>query len=250
VTAPLPHPDDLRKLGLLARQIGHDFNNYLSSILGYATLIKSKSEPDDPRHRYAGMIELAGNEAGASVLRLLTFGRTWTTPASRMPVDIAILQEEICKILQGGANTPVADVEIAHAKEGAKVAIDLRLLQSALEALAANACEAQPEGETPRIRVAYHCVEESALPTPPVAHAPSGRWFEIAIADPGRGMDAETLAQAALPGFTTHSGARRQGLGLPTALGFAHAHGGAMDIDSAPGKGTTVTLWLPIQQMA
>lgn len=242
------NPEEMRRLGLFARQVGHDFNNFLSSILGYASLLRSKLGVDDPRHRYAVMVETAGTEAGETAERLLFFGRLWTLPPSKIPVDLAPLQDQIVRTLEGGQGSPEAEVEAERIEAPGRVLVDLRALQRAMVALATNACEAQAGEETPRLRVRFRLVAMDALPRPPAAHAPSGQWLAITISDPGCGMDPETLAQAPLPGFTTRPGARRQGLGLPIAVGFAHVHGGMLAIESTPGHGTVVTIWLPVAE--
>jgi signal transduction histidine kinase len=250
MNSPRQDPEEIRRLGLLARQIAHDMNNSLSSVLGYASLLKGKLDKEDPRHRYSAMIEEAGNQIGDSVSRLLMFGRIWTTPPSLVPVGLDAAQQETAHVLEGGHGTPRAEVESEFAEGKGKLNLDLRGLQSAYEALGQNACEAQPEADPPRIRVRFSLVDQDALPEPPAAQARAGKWLQVQVTDPGKGMDAETLARALEAGFTTHGGARRQGLGLPTVLGFAHVHAGAMAIESAEGEGTTVTLWLPMDELA
>jgi signal transduction histidine kinase len=233
---------------MLARQIGHDFNNFLESIIGYATQLKTKLPPGEKLHHYAEMIELAGNEAGAAAERLLTFGRSWTVNPSMIPVSIEAIQEEIARVVEMGDGGAPAQVSIERATARGRMAVDLRQMQSAVGAVRANACEAYPEGQTPGLALQFSVDGGDALPREPVARSNSGKWLHVALSDQGKGMDEETLRQAVEPGFTTHAGARRQGLGLPTAIGFAHAHAGVFDIRSEPDRGTTVLFWLPIHE--
>lgn len=240
-------PVIMSHVGLLARQVAHDLNNYLSSILGYSSMLTAKLPEGEAVHRYASKIEEAGNEAGGSVERLLTFGRIWTNPASKMPISAAALCEEINRTVQGGFTTPKAEVTQEGGAGTEQLNVDLRQLQLAFEALATNGCEAQ-EGDGPnRLTLSFAMVEPDALPAEPEAPSPSGKWLQIKLGDPGKGMDAETLEKAVEPGFTTHAGSRRQGLGLPTTLGFLHAHQGMMNIESHLGEGTTVSLWIPVR---
>jgi signal transduction histidine kinase len=243
-------PEELARLGLFARQVAHDLNNYLSTILGYASLMSSKMAEDNPHRRYAKMIEQAGNEAGGSVSRLLVFGRIWTSPASRVPLELSTVQQEIAHVLEGESGGQQAEVASELIDTSGRIAIDPHQMQIAFQALAANAREAQSEADPPRIHVRFSLTEHDALPVGSPASSATGKWLEVRIRDEGKGMDSETLSQAMRPGFTTHAGARRQGLGLPTTLGFVHRHGGAIALDSAEGQGTTVTLWLPVDKLA
>ncbi|NUP89899.1 MAG: HAMP domain-containing histidine kinase [Candidatus Sumerlaeia bacterium] len=234
---PLADPERMRAVGLMARQVAHDFNNFLSSILGYASLLRGKLDLEDPRHRYAKTIETAANDAGLSAERLLTFGRIWTMPPSLIPVDLAAFQEQVVQLMRSTVVEGQSPRVVDHRVEGSgRLAIDLRHLQRAIEALGANACEAQEGARPPSIALQFS-VEEDA----------GKRWVRIAIRDEGCGMAPGVAAQAASPGFTTRGGARRQGLGIATAQGFALMHEGRLAIETEEGKGTTATLWLPIR---
>lgn len=238
------------RMALLARQVGHDFNNFLSSILGYASLLKSKLEDDEKLHRYAAMIEEAGNQAGASAERLLSYGRAWTLAPSVIPCSIAAFQDEAARIAETGADELGLQVHVERTEVEGRLPVDLRQLQSAIDALRANiADQVTPEGSLV-MQMVMEVVGDDALPAEPSEPAPSSKWLQITVRDDGPGMDPETLANSVEPGFTTVKGARRQGLGLPTLMGFAHAHRGMFDIDAAPGEGTTVRLWLPIHELA
>jgi signal transduction histidine kinase len=106
--------------------------------------------------------------------------------------------------------------------------------------LALNARDAMPRGGALRLEAA---VEEFAAPNPQ-GLAP-GSYVRIRVTDGGEGMDAATLARAAEPFFTTKEVGQGSGLGLSMAHGFAAQSGGALRIESTPGQGTVVTLWLP-----
>jgi signal transduction histidine kinase len=101
--------------------------------------------------------------------------------------------------------------------------------------LVINARDAMPRGGEIRITL------RAAAAAPGL---PPGRYVELAVTDTGTGMDAETLARATEAFFTTKPGGGT-GLGLSSIRGFVEGAGGTMQIRSAPGQGTTVTLWLP-----
>ena len=140
-------------------------------------------------------------------------------------------------------------VHVQRTESAGRLAVDLRQIQSAIEALRANVVDQMLPDHPLVMQVTMEVVDEQALPEVPPEPAPSGKWFQIAVRDDGPGMDAETLANSVEPGFTTVKGARRQGLGLPTVMGSVHAHRGLFAIDAVPGEGTSVDLWLPIHEV-
>jgi len=120
------------------------------------------------------------------------------------------------------------------------ILVDAARLETVLLNLAANARDAMPEGGTLLIQV------RNAAPDEVPKGLPLGREFvRIAVADTGSGMDAETLRRAAEPFFTTKPKGKGTGLGLASAQAFTAGSGGALRLDSAPGRGTTVELFLP-----
>jgi signal transduction histidine kinase len=106
--------------------------------------------------------------------------------------------------------------------------------------LAINARDAMPGGGTLRIGLHNRGLDS----TPPAELAPGG-YILVTISDTGTGMDEATLAQAFDPFFTTKEVGSGSGLGLPMVQGFALQSGGAVQVHSSPGQGTTVELWLP-----
>ena len=109
--------------------------------------------------------------------------------------------------------------------------------------LATNARDAMPKGGTLAIVAAGETVVEGAAPHP--AGPRPGRYVRLSTRDTGVGMDAETLSRAAEPFFTTKPEGKGTGLGLAMAREFSEQAGGGFAIASEPGRGTTVTLWLP-----
>ena len=108
--------------------------------------------------------------------------------------------------------------------------------------LAVNARDAMPEGGTLLLAAAPEAVLDAKAH--PAGLAPGG-YLRLSVADTGTGMSAATLARASEPFFTTKPHGQGTGLGLAMARGFAHQSGGGFQIESAPGQGTTVTLWFP-----
>ena len=122
------------------------------------------------------------------------------------------------------------------------VAADKGQLETVLVNLATNARDAMPSGGILTIEATAEAVSAGA--THPAGLAP-GAYLRIAVSDTGTGMDPATLARAREPFFTTKKPGAGTGLGLPMAFGFAEQSGGAMTLESEPGSGTRVALWLP-----
>lgn len=214
----------IESLGRLASSIAHGFNNALVGVLGYASLIQSRLPPGDELHRLVEKIEHAAERAARLTHQLLAYSKSG--PTVRRPLDLNTLVREALVVLQ--ASVPGSTRIVTELAPGpAVVMADPVQLQQALLNLTANASEAMSPGGTMTIstrRAAGHAILE--------------------VRDTGAGMDQETLARAAEPFFTTKELGR--GLGLAAATGIAAQHGGQLEIRSAPGAGTAVTLSLPL----
>lgn len=236
----LAHAQRMESLGRLAGGIAHDFNNVLQAALGGAKLIERRSTEPGIR-RLAGMVIQAG-ERGASVTqRLLAYARRGQLRAE--PVPLAPLLEGLREVLDHTLGASV-EVRLAIAPGLPPAQADRGQLEAVLINLAVNARDAiRPLG---RGSVVLGAVLEEVPPAPQGAEclAP-GRYLRIDVSDTGTGMDAATLARATEPFFTTKPKEEGTGLGLAMAIGFAEQSGGTLAIESSPGKGTRVRLWLP-----
>ena len=228
------HAERMQALGRLAGGIAHDFNNVLQGVLGAATLIERRPG-DEAGVRRLARLAVEASERGASITRrLLAFGRHADLRAEAF--DVPLLLSGLQEIL---AHTIGAGIEVS-VKLGADcppLLADRVQLETALLNLATNARDAMPGGG----RLTLAASASDALP-PGLAH---GRYVRITVADTGIGMDAAMMARAAEPFFTTKGVGAGTGLGLPMARGFADESGGALGIESSPGSGTAVTIWLP-----
>jgi CheY-like chemotaxis protein len=159
-----------------------------------------------------------------------------------MPIDVAELLHELGEILSHTLGAAV-DVRLRLQAGLAPLLADRGQLEAVLVNLATNARDAMPDGGELTLSADHETVAAGAGPVP-VGLAP-GRYIRLTVADAGVGMDAATLARAREPFFTTKQSGAGTGLGLAMAQAFAEQSGGALVIESQPGIGTTVTLWLP-----
>lgn len=224
----------LEVLGLLAGGIAHDFNNVLAAVSGSLHLLKRKI--DDP-----GALELVARGLGAVeratrlVRQLMGFARTQTIDAQL--TDMATLLNGCKQLLQLTVG-PTIRVLLDTSQTG-RVLVDPYQLEVALLNLAINARDAMPGGGTLRLGVHREDAAVAALPT----HA---GWLTLELSDTGAGMDAQTLARAREPFFTTKAAGQGTGLGLAMVSAFAERSGGHLSLDSTLGIGTTVRLKLPL----
>ncbi|WP_419899088.1 response regulator [Roseomonas sp. USHLN139] len=237
----LAHAQRMESLGRLAGGIAHDFNNVLQAALGGAKLIARRTT--DPGIRKLAEMVISAGERGASVTqRLLAFARRGQLRAEA--IEMAPLMEGLREVLSHTLGA-IVEVRLAVAPGLPPAMADRGQLEAVLINLAVNARDAmRPMGGGRLVLGAVlENVGEVRLGLP-VGLAP-GRYLRLDVTDTGTGMDAATLAQAAEPFFTTKPKDQGTGLGLAMATGFAEQSGGALAIDSAPGRGTRVSLWLP-----
>jgi CheY-like chemotaxis protein len=183
---------------------------------------------------------LTAAERGAAITkRLLAFARRGELQAER--IEPAILIDEIRDVLAHTLGTTVTIRTVVPSCVPA-VTADRGQLDTVLINLAANARDAMPDGG-----VLTLAAEAETVPAD-VRHPiglPPGQYVRLTVADTGIGMDKPTLARATEPFFTTKPREHGTGLGLSMAKGFAEQSGGALDIESEPGHGTSIMLWLP-----
>lgn len=236
--ARLRQAERMEALTQLAGGIAHDFNNVLQTIASGVRLIRQKlDEPEAADEIMSAMSEAA--ERGASVTRrLLAFARRADLRAERVNVAQLLdnLRETLARRLGGGIIISVdAAPELA-------ITADMAQLEATLINLAANARDAMPNGGTLRLAATRERVREDSGPN---ASPKPGTYVRLTVSDDGQGMDPATLVHASEPFFTTKPGGKGTGLGLAGARGFAEQSGGGFALESALGRGTTVTLWFP-----
>jgi PAS domain S-box-containing protein len=244
--AQLLEAQKMEVLGRLTGGVAHDFNNLLMTVLGNLGLARKRlgeaATPQVLRHLDAAAL---GAERGAQLTqRLLAFARR--QDLKPCPVDLEQLLAGLHELLARSAGSRV-QVELDAPPGLPPAMVDPHALELALMNLVVNARDAMPEGGRIQVRV-------EAGPLPPDAARPAGlgegAYLRIAVADPGQGMDAATLARAVEPFFSTKGPGQGTGLGLSMVHGLALQSGGALQIESAPGRGTVATLWLPVSAQA
>jgi len=228
----------MEAVGRLAGGVAHDFNNLLTAILGYAELLLDSDATDDVRNA-AGEIRKAGERAAALTKQLLAFSRKQVLQPKI--VDLNDVLAEVDGILHRVLGEDIA-LEAERDPHLWVVLADPGQLQQVLLNLAVNARDAMPEGGV--LRIATRNVSLRAANLPEVPTVAEGDYVLLEVADTGHGMDAETLSRVFEPFFTTKERGKGTGLGLSTVYGIVKQSGGYIHIESEPGKGTRVLVYL------
>nr|WP_254447827.1 PAS domain-containing protein [Sphingomonas sp. ID1715] len=234
--AQLHQAQKLETIGQLTGGIAHDFNNLLTPITGALDLIRHRVADQDAR--LAKLVDGAlqsADRARVLVQRLLSFARR--QPLQPVAINLAELLDGMRDLIASSAGRGIELCIDAPSALPPAIA-DPNQLELAILNLCVNARDAMPQGGQLAIRVVGETDPERADLAP-------GDYLRISVQDSGIGMDEETLRLAVEPFFSTKPKERGTGLGLSMVHGLAGQLGGALAIDSAPGKGTCVDLWLP-----
>jgi signal transduction histidine kinase/FixJ family two-component response regulator len=228
----------MESVGQLTGGIAHDFNNLLMAIMGSLQILRKRT-PDEPSIRR--LIDGASQAAtrGASLTqRMLAFARQ--QELRTVSADLGTLIEGMQELLQRSMG-PQIRLTITVDEGLPPAEVDPHQVELAVLNLAINARDAMPDGGAIDIKVEVDEVKNQYG-----GELKAGRYVRIQMADTGSGMDAATLAKAIEPFFSTKPAGKGTGLGLSMAHGLARQLGGALSLRSQPGRGTVVTLWLPV----
>ena len=226
----------MEAVGRLTGGIAHDFNNLLNVVQGSMDMILMLSADEGAKRR--AQVARRACERGAKLTsQLLAFSRNQTL--NLRPVAIGAIFDGVRELVAASLGSRVAvsftvdaDVSYVHA--------DSNQMEMALLNLAINARDAMPDGG--QLQFA------ASAAAPPEGLLSAGDYVRFTVTDSGTGMTAEVASRVFEPFFTTKEVGQGTGLGLSQVYGMAVQSGGAARVQSAPGKGTTVEIWLPCAQ--
>lgn len=226
-------------VGRMAGGLAHDFNNILAAIQGGLELLQiDLEEGQDPSDSID--LSLTGcNRAAGVVQQLLSFSRQ--RPLELKTIHLKDIVQDTVKLVRSSIDRLIK-FEIDLPSEPIAFAGDRVQIEQVLMNMLINASHAMPEGGEIRIRC-FRNQRDEADPAAPGSYA--GTFSCIEVSDTGHGMTEEVKNKIFDPFFTTKPQGQGTGLGLPTSLGIVQRHKGWITCKTAPGQGTTFTIFLP-----
>jgi two-component system cell cycle sensor histidine kinase/response regulator CckA len=236
----LRHAQKMESVGTLAGGIAHDFNNLLTAIIGYSELVLSRLDKANPIRAKIEEIHNAGERAVSLTRQLLAFSRKQTLEAK--VIDLNSIVAGMSKLIHRLIGEDIEQV-MDLAPDLGQVKADSGQIEQVIMNLAVNARDAMPHGgklliHTANVDADISYVRQDLSVKP-------GPYVMLAVSDSGCGMDEEIRSHIFEPFFTTKEKGKGTGLGLCTVYGIVKQNGGDILVDSQPGRGTTVKIYLP-----
>jgi len=230
----------MQAVGQLAGGVAHDFNNLLTAMIGFADLLLTRHGPDDPSFSDIQQIRQNANRATNLVRQLLAFSRKQTLAPVKLDVTDAV--SDLSNLL-GRLIGEKIELIMDHGGALPAVKVDRGQFDQVIINLAVNARDAMPGGGQLTLSTSETTLEAAVQRGHDLM--PAGRYVVIEVADTGTGIRKEDMERIFEPFFSTKEVGAGTGLGLSTVYGIVHQTGGFIFVDSAPGDGTTFTIYLP-----
>ncbi len=231
----------LETIGQLAGGIAHHFNNLLTIVMGNAELMQRTLGPGDECHHMAEQVIQAAQRASDLTSQLLAFARKGQFKV--ISVEVHELIERTVQLLTATIDRRI-EIQLDLAAAPSLTRGDPAQLENVMLNLALNARDAMPQGG--QMVISTENVEITDAEQDP-EDLPPGSYIRIRVRDSGVGMDAETRQRVFEPFFTTKEVGKGAGLGLASVYGAVQNHGGAVEVFSTPGDGTTFDVFLPAE---
>jgi PAS domain S-box-containing protein len=228
----------MEAIGQLTAGLAHDFNNLLHIMNGSLERMKARRDDDRQFERYHSAAAAATERGSKLTRQLLAFARR--TRLEPKGVDLSDLVLSFDELLQTSVGTK-ADLHLSLQRRLPQVRVDPTHLEMALLNIVVNARDASPDGGAITVTTkAVHLNGDAAA-----RHLEPGDYVMLCVTDEGQGMPPHIVARATEPFFTTKGPNHGTGLGLAMAHGFVEQSGGRLEIESEPGRGTTIRMIFP-----
>ncbi len=238
----LQHAEKMNAVGQLAGGVAHDFNNQLTGIMGYSSLIVQN--PQDERVvDYASKILRAAERSGDLTQKMLAFSRKANVVKKLLDVN-----DEIVEVVQLLKHSIDKRIKINLDLEDAPCVVngDSGQLQNAILNLCLNARDAMKKGGNLNIRTSFISLDKKS-PILSRTGLPGGLYVKISVKDTGRGISDSVLSKIFEPFFTTRGEEGGVGMGLAAVLGTVQSHKGTIDVKTEVGRGSEFTVYLPCE---
>jgi two-component system, cell cycle sensor histidine kinase and response regulator CckA len=240
----LQHAQKFEAIGQLAGGLAHDFNNVIGAILGWAELGEEQATAIDPRLAgYFNKIHLQCDRVAGLIRQLLAFARRQILEPRNISLNQTV--QGVLNLLDKVIGKDI-DIQTALSENLWAICADPAQIEQALMNLCLNSRDAMPKGgrltiETRNTLLSQECCGRATGLAP-------GSFAELIVKDTGIGMDAAVRERVFEPFFTTKAPAKGTGLGLATVYGIVKQHGGLIQVESEPGRGSTFRILLPVNQ--
>jgi PAS domain S-box-containing protein len=232
----------MEAMGQLTGGVAHDFNNLLTPIVGSLDMLMRRGLGNEREQRLISGAMQSAERAKTLVQRLLAFARR--QPLQPTAVDVRFLVSGLAGLLESTLG-PKIDIKLSMDEDLPAARADANQLEMAILNLAVNARDAMPDGGVLTISARREQVFSGRKEK--LSH---GEYLCLSVADTGIGMDEKTATRAIEPFFSTKGIGKGTGLGLSMVHGLAAQLGGKLLLQSTPGSGTCVELWLPISSQS
>lgn len=241
------HSQKMEALGTLTGGIAHEYNNIMTSIMGYTEFILDELPPDAPPDikKYAKTILASAQRAGELTAGLLAYSRKQTVDLR--PSDINRIISGI-KDMLGRILSANVELRLSLSEEKLVVMADKAQMEQVFMNLVGNAVDAMPGGGLLDIRSDAVFLDEEFVQIH--GFGAEGRYALVTVSDTGHGMDKATSEKIFEPFFTTKDIGKGTGLGLSMVYGIIRRHSGHITVYSEPEKGTTFKIYLPLTESA
>jgi two-component system, cell cycle sensor histidine kinase and response regulator CckA len=230
----------MESIGRLAGGIAHDFNNIMTAILGFGSMILDQLGESHPLRHAVEQIVSAGERATNLTRQLLTFSRKQMVEVRILDPNAVIV--EMNQLLRRALGEDIELMTLLDDEAGC-VKMDAGLLQQVVMNLAINARDAMARGGQLTLRTSRAVLDEKFCKNR--VNIQPGEYLQLSVRDSGAGMTKEVLSHVFEPFYTTKPKGKGTGLGLATVYGVVTQCGGHIEIESEPGTGTQVNIWLP-----
>ncbi|MFZ2633632.1 MAG: AAA family ATPase [Desulfosalsimonadaceae bacterium] len=239
--AQLLQSQKMEAIGMLAGGVAHDFNNYLTTILGSVDLIGIKKNLPENLKKHIRQIRNAAELSAALTRQLLAFGRRQML--EKTPINLNTVVSNIQKMLERliGENIQLTTRLAPDLKQ---INADFGQMEQIVMNLAVNARDAMPEGGHLHLKTENIVID--AVYCHHVTDAAPGEFVRLTVEDSGAGMDREMMDKIFDPFFSTKGPGHGTGLGLSVVYGVVKQHQGWINVYSEPGHGTTFKIYLPV----
>jgi signal transduction histidine kinase len=221
----------LAAVGEMAAGIAHELNNPLTTVTGFTELILDETSEDTPHRADIELVLKEARRARDVVRRLLDFARQGERTRSK--VDINEIIEDVLMLTRHLIHMSGVQLSLELFKDSPWVSVDTNQMKQVFLNLIHNALQAMPTGGNLEIQTSVRTKD--------------GRpWIAVVVKDSGVGIEVKNKDRIFEPFFTTKANSGGTGLGLSVTYGIVTDHGGTIEVESSPGKGSIFTVWLPL----